>query len=113
MCGRCGAPAVVAFTGKRHYAELLNLDASGAPLRGKQRVLSSSVSLGPQPPGRLPPGWPLPPDACEVWVLTSTSGAAPMSNADRAAPYERLAARLAALPWPRPADALLRCRPGD
>eukprot|EP00775_Hariotina_reticulata_P010204 gene10204-10365_t len=50
--------------------------------------------------GSLPHGWPLPP-SCEVWVCTSTSGAAPMSNADRERPYQQLAEQLQQIPWPR------------
>ncbi|WIA35650.1 hypothetical protein OEZ86_004062 [Tetradesmus obliquus] len=109
-CGRCGAPRLVAFTGKRHYLELLNLDASGQQRRGKDRVASAAVKLGLQPQQQLPPGWPLPADKTEVWVLTSTSGAAPMSNQAREAPYRQLAQRLAQLPWPR-SDIQLPCKP--
>ncbi|KAF8069663.1 Tdg [Scenedesmus sp. PABB004] len=109
-CGACGAPALVAFTGKRHYVELLNLGDAGA-LRGAARTASSAVALGPQPPGALPPGWPLPRDT-EVWVLSSTSGASALTNQQRAAPYEALAQRLAQLPWPR-TDIVLRCGGGS
>eukprot|EP00878_Enallax_costatus_P024506 GHUV01026156.1.p1 GENE.GHUV01026156.1~~GHUV01026156.1.p1 ORF type:complete len:311 (+),score=70.48 GHUV01026156.1:99-1031(+) len=107
-CGQCGAPAIVAFTGKRHYMELLNLNMSGKPLKGKFKVSPATVQLGSQPPNQLPSGWPLPADRCEVWVLTSTSGAAPMSNADREAPYAQLADRLKQIPWPR-SDIHLHC----
>ncbi|KAF6266407.1 hypothetical protein COO60DRAFT_1697378 [Scenedesmus sp. NREL 46B-D3] len=105
-CGRCGAPALVAFTGKRHYLELLNIDDAGQQRKGKARIASAAVALGPQPPQQLPPGWPLPAGECEVWVLTSTSGAAPMSNEDRERPYRQLARRLAEVPWPRSAARL-------
>lgn len=101
-CGRCGAPALVAFTGKRQYLELLNIDASGRLRRGKDKVASAAVQLGKQPPDMLAPGWPLPADRTEVWVMTSTSGAAPMSNADRERPYRQLSERLAQIPWPVP-----------
>jgi hypothetical protein len=62
---------------QRHYLELLNLDASGQQRKGKACVASAAVALGPQQQQlqlQLPPGWPLPADKCEVWVLTSTSG---------------------------------------
>jgi hypothetical protein len=100
-CGSCGAPPLLAFTGKRQYLELLNIDASGKARKGKAKVASAAVQLGPQPPDSLPHGWPLPP-SCEVWVCTSTSGAAAMSNADRERPYKQLAEQLQHIPWPRP-----------
>jgi TDG/mug DNA glycosylase family protein len=99
-CGTCGAPVLVAFTGKRQFLELLNIDSSGQLRRGKHKIASATVQLGKQPPGMLPPGWPLPVGKTEVWVLTSTSGAAPMSNADRERPYRQLAERLVQIGWP-------------
>lgn len=42
-------------------------------------------------------GWPLP-ATTEVWVLTSTSGAAPMTVEQRMRPYQQLADRLSDLP---------------
>jgi TDG/mug DNA glycosylase family protein len=104
----CGAPALVAFAGKRQFLELLNIDAAGQLRKGKDKVVSSAVQLDKQPAEMLPPGWPLPVDRTEVWVLTSTSGAAPMSNADRERPYQQLAHRLAEVPWPR-SDVVLKC----
>jgi hypothetical protein len=65
---------------QRHYLELLNLDASGQQRKGKARIASSAVALGLQPQQQLPPGWPLPANKCEVWVLTSTSGKVTDSN---------------------------------
>lgn len=59
---------------QRHYLELLNIDDAGQQRKGKARIASAAVALGPQPPQQLPPGWPLPAGECEVWVLTSTSG---------------------------------------
>jgi TDG/mug DNA glycosylase family protein len=109
MCGLCGSPALIAFTGKRQFLELLNIDPSGQLRRGKARVASAAVQLGKQPADMLPAGWPLPVDRTEVWVLTSTSGAAPMSNADRERPYKHLAERLAGITWPR-SDIVLTCR---
>ena len=45
-------------------------------------------------------GWPLP-DSTEVWVMTSTSGASPMTTEARMAPWHKLSNQLAQLPWPR------------
>lgn len=81
--------------------ELMNLDISGNQLKGKAKVSPATVQLGRQPANQLPPGWPLPADKSEIWVLTSTSGAAPLSNADRERPYAQLAERLTEIPWPR------------
>lgn len=163
-CGKCGAPRVVAFSGKRQFAELFQSGAgssaagAGAPRGGGgQKSRSKSVqqvgaaaeeegggggsveipsinntannpknflesnnthtnndalieetSQQQQPPpeeenlvrlqrskpakievGRqwvLPMGWPLPVESTEVWVMTSTSGAAPMTRQQR---YEK------------------------
>ncbi|PNH04627.1 hypothetical protein TSOC_009204 [Tetrabaena socialis] len=90
-CGRCGAPCLVAFSGKRQFLELLNLGR--AP-----RERAKTVEHGPQ--AALPSGWPLP-AATQVWVCSSTSGAAAMTREQREGPYEQLAAALAQLPWPR------------
>ena len=43
----------------------------------------------------------------QVWVMTSTSGAAPMTRQQRYAPWQALAERLAQEPWPR--QCQLRC----
>lgn len=106
----CGAPSLIAFAGKRQYLELLNIDGAGQLRRGKNKIASSTVQLGRQPAEMLPPGWPLPVDRTEVWVCTSTSGAAPMSNEDRERPYRQLAGRLKQIPWPRP--VVLQCDGG-
>ncbi|KAG2499959.1 hypothetical protein HYH03_002244 [Edaphochlamys debaryana] len=95
--GACGAPSLVAFSGKRQFLELLNVGRSG---RGRVK----SVEYGPQT--LLPTGWPLP-RSTEVWVCSSTSGAAALSREAREEPYRRVAERLGAVPWPRPAQ--LRC----
>lgn len=87
-CGSCGAPAIVAFTGKRQFMELLN-----AGKAGKAKI--KSVPLGITE--LRPQDWPFP-EATEVWVLTSTSGAAPMTVEQRKRPYQQLAERLASLP---------------
>ena len=81
-------PAVVAFAGKRQYAQLFD------------RV-PSKVEAGKQPPTSLPPGWPLCPRATEVWVLPSSSGRAVMTKAAREEPYVALGTRLATIQWPR------------
>mmetsp|Transcript_15363 Transcript_15363/g.46373 ORF Transcript_15363/g.46373 Transcript_15363/m.46373 type:complete len:342 (+) Transcript_15363:122-1147(+) len=98
-CGACGAPAIVAFTGKRQFMELLNAGKTG-------RAKHKTVPLGPT--DLRPEGWPLP-GSTEVWVLTTTSGAAPMTVAERTAPYQRLADRLACIPL-RVASEPLSCR---
>jgi hypothetical protein len=87
-CGQCGAPALVGFSGKRQYLELMNV-------RRARKV--QTVDVGPQ--ADLPPGWPFP-CTTEVWVLSSTSGASALTQEQREGPYERLAARLRQLPWP-------------
>lgn len=50
----------------------------------------------------LPSGWPLPLQDTEVWVMSSTSGAAALSRAERFAPWQALADRLATMPWHAP-----------
>ncbi len=47
----------------------------------------------------VPQGWPLPAET-EVWVMTSTSGAAAMTTVARFAPYQELAERFRQIPWP-------------
>ncbi|GLI69099.1 hypothetical protein VaNZ11_013645 [Volvox africanus] len=91
-CGLCGAPSLVAFSGKRHYLELLNV---GKPPR--ERV--KTVEHGPQK--LLPAGWPFPAAATEVWVCSSTSGAAALTRGQREAPYRRLAEKMRGIEWPR------------
>ena len=53
---------------------------------------SASVYSSPQ-------DWPLP-ARTQVWVCTSTSGAAPMTREERLAPWQQLSDRLQALDWP-------------
>lgn len=158
-CGTCGAPSIVAFSGKRQFSELF-LQAAGS--RGKGRGAgrggrggggkqgpagaallaaeagrgahdvrckdgrargiadeqASPTGVGGHPAGLptvqarrpssistgrqwvLPDGWPLP-LSTEVWVMTSTSGAAPMTREQRFAPWQALAERLQQVPWPR------------
>ncbi len=50
---------------------------------------------------------PTPNGQLQVWVMTSTSGAAPMTRQQRYAPWQALAERLAGEPWPR--HCQLRC----
>ncbi|KXZ56817.1 hypothetical protein GPECTOR_1g736 [Gonium pectorale] len=90
-CGLCGAPRLVAFSGKRQFLELLNVGRSG-------RDRAKTVEFGPQ--SELPRGWPFP-RSTEVWVCSSTSGAAAMTKEQREGPYKRLAERLAREEWPR------------
>jgi TDG/mug DNA glycosylase family protein len=85
----------VAFAGSRQFKGLLNVGR-----RGKGRV--AKVELGRQQ--LLPAGWPLPASS-QVWVLPSTSGACPLSNEAREAPWAELAGELARHGWPRVAGA--------
>ena len=81
-------PSVVAFAGKRQYAQLFD-------------TIPKRVEVGKQPPGSLPPRWPFCEDATEVWVLPSSSGRAAMTREARETPYLELGARLAEVEWPR------------
>ena len=81
-------PDVVAFSGKRQYAQLFD-------------AVPSRVDAGRQPPESLPPGWPLCPGRTEVWVMPSSSGRAAMTREAREGPWVELGARLATIPWPR------------
>jgi thymine-DNA glycosylase len=125
-CGACGSPIIVAFSGKRQFAELFQGGKGGtrpAQKGGKGGVAvntcnkEGTVDQGPQastaprvqssrpsfiPLGRqavLPACWPLP--FSEVWVLTSTSGASPLTREQRFGSWRQLAARLEEEPWPR------------
>lgn len=44
-------------------------------------------------------GWPFP-GSTQVWVLPSTSGAAPMTREERVGPYKQLAQEIARIKWP-------------
>lgn len=46
-----------------------------------------------------PKGFPFTPEETQLFVLTSSSGAAAMSNDARLAPYQKLAELVAAVPW--------------
>ena len=45
-------------------------------------------------------GWPLP-SSSAVWVMPSTSGAAPMTSEARLGPWRELSQSLERIPWPR------------
>ncbi|PSC69966.1 uracil-dna glycosylase superfamily [Micractinium conductrix] len=162
-CGACGAPAVVAFSGKRQFTELFQLPPGSKGSKGRNSGSSGSAAASsaaaaasvaaaaaaepgggggaeaPLPTGGssssdcggkaaevalqarrpssvstgrqwvLPDGWPLP-LSTEVWVMTSTSGAAPMTREARLAPWQALADRLAQDAWPR--RCVARCSGG-
>lgn len=78
-------PKVVAFTGKRQFQELF-FDHSSKP----------AINYGVQEV--RPKGWPFKADETVVFVLTSSSGAAAMTNEAREAPYRELAALLKQIP---------------
>lgn len=115
-CGMCGAPTLIAFSGKRQYLELLNIGrgAGGGSAAGRGRNVGrsaggtsgkvKSVEAGPQ--ALRPHGWPLPQDV-EVWVCSSTSGASALTNEVREAPWRALADRVKQVEWPRQISA--RC----
>ncbi|KAL4858944.1 hypothetical protein ACK3TF_001313 [Chlorella vulgaris] len=127
-CSSCGAPVMVAFSGKRQFQELFarpatksrSAQAVSPPAPAPAAAIESAGCqmrlpiLQERRPGRidtgrqwvLPAGWPLPLHT-EVWVLTSTSGAAPMTREQRIAPWQALAQRLAAEAWPR--QCVARC----
>ena len=93
----CCAPRVIAFTGKRQFVELLNADKK----EKKPKFDSSNVSYGLQPAALRPSAFPKCLSETELWVLTTTSGAAGLTNADRTAPWLELGRRLTREPWPR------------
>ena len=83
---RAGAsPRIIAFSGKSQWCNLFE-----PPLKG--------CDFGVQPQSQRPPGWPLPPSTL-VFVLTSSSGRAAMTNAERLAPYVALSKLLQDIPW--------------
>lgn len=96
-CGACGAPSVVAFSGKKQFVDLVN----SCRRSGSRKVQGGEVPVGQAlPRSALPAGWPLP-DSSEVWVMTSTSGASALSTEDRVRPWRLLAERIRGIPWPR------------
>ena len=100
VCGKCGAPRIVAFTGKRQYIEVLN-----ASRRAAGDKPAKTVPIGIQSEVPTHAGWPFP-STTEVWVLTSTSGASALTNEARIKPYADLAAALQDVPWPLPPNAV-------
>ncbi|KAL3151326.1 hypothetical protein ABBQ38_013161 [Trebouxia sp. C0009 RCD-2024] len=90
-CGKCGAPALVAISGKRQWSELINTGR-----RGQNKI--TKFDVGPQ--SLRPEGWPLPAHT-PVWVMTSTSGASPMTTEARMAPWHNLSQHLTQVSWPR------------
>lgn len=89
-----GAPKVIAFTGKRQFAELF----FDHPLHKARAISYGQQNIRPE-------GWPFAVEEVIVFVLTSSSGAAAMSNAAREAPYRELAALLQQFPWEPPAGS--------
>lgn len=137
-CGKCGAPVVVVFSGKKQFSELFSSPFASRRKNKNTSVntTSSSTGLNTQdvintlendsenrigiqaarpfqiPIGRqvvLPLGWPLPLDKTEVWVMTSTSGAAAMTKEARYAPWKALSERLENVPWPLNRQASCSC----
>ena len=69
-CMKCGWPAIVAFVGKKQYAELMNYNAAMVPgAKRRKNITTADVKYGRQT--ELPPGWPCP-GTTEVWVCSST-----------------------------------------
>ena len=123
--GTCGAPCVIAFSGKRQFQELFpSSTPKPGPKKGrvsprkkeniesanikKQKKSHNNVRLQSKKPKLVPFGcqeilpldWPLP-LSVHVWVLPSTSGAAPMTREARYGPWKDLARGLEKIPWPR------------
>ncbi len=86
-------PRFIAFTGCRQWQALYE----GVQQHGYKRIGRIKVEYGCQGDLR-PPGWPFSTSDCRVFVLTSSSGAAAITNAQREAPYIQLATELAKLP---------------
>jgi len=87
VCGSCGFPSVVAFSGKRQFSELFKKKPSKCIALGRQSI--------------VPTDWPFPLDKTEVWVMPSTSGAAAMGREERYGPWKDLAVCVLQEPWPR------------
>ena len=101
-CGACGAPRIVAFTGKRQFVELLNADLKALGLKKKV----SKIDLGRQE--LVPKRWPFPKET-QVWVLTSTSGASALTNEARILPYSQLSKELERFSWPMKPEDIITC----
>ncbi len=89
--GMC-PPRLIAFTGRRQWQALYQ----GAQQHRCKRRGRMTVEYGCQGDLR-PPGWPFSTNDCRVFVLTSSSGAAALTNIQREAPYIELAEELAKL----------------
>jgi hypothetical protein len=77
-------PRIVAFTGKRNFMMIF---------KSKAEEPKQFVPFGRVPHELMPPEWPLP-ASTSVWVLTSSSGRAAMTNEQRLEPYRALAEEL-------------------
>lgn len=112
-CGKCGAPVIIAFSGKKQFSDLfINSNSQTRKYMSTSTANNSTSEEGVRiqatkpasiPSGRqsvLPIGWPLPLDKTEVWVMTSTSGAAAMKREARYTPWNALAERIQQEPWP-------------
>lgn len=84
ICRAGGAPCLVVFVGKRQWTHLF------------PRVLPRCHS-GLQK--TMPPGWPLPSET-KVYVVTSPSGRAVISQGTRLAEYATVASALERVAWP-------------
>ncbi len=73
--------------------ELMNF---GRPKRERLKKLDTGKQ------DAAPKGWPLPATS-ELWVMTSTSGASPMTNEQRFATWRALAAHIELIQHPRAA----------
>ncbi|KAM3577730.1 hypothetical protein VYU27_000274 [Nannochloropsis oceanica] len=90
---RAGAPPkIVAFTGKRQFKELFY----DSPAYKKKGLISYGLQT------MRPEGFPFTVEETQLFVLTSSSGAAAMSNEAREAPYKELAVLLQQFPWGAP-----------
>lgn len=119
MHSLCGAPSIIAFSGKRQFLELFDKPGPRKKKRGGNNssnhdaitttTTSSNITYSSTCPavlstGRqsvLPSDWPLSPASTEVWMMTSTSGAAAMTKEQRYKVWRELGERLKREPWPR------------
>lgn len=111
---RSGAPpSIIAFTGKRQFQvgrflvggwthiSVLLVYKPNRTLPQQELLFDygtkPTVDFGLQTV--RPEGFPFSPEETQLFVLTSSSGAAAMSNEVRLAPYQELAKLVAAIPW--------------
>jgi hypothetical protein len=95
LCVRVQSDHVVSMM---QQAAAVQASASVRDERGTSERLAHPLQPGT---ARLPPTAPHPQQHMQVWVMTSTSGAAPMSNEQRLAPWRALAQRLQGEAWPQ------------